>query len=583
MIKRSDFLIFLTAFVVCLYLAFNLNFPGGKRSFPSEIYTDKAGYYVYLPAVFIYNFNARKFPYRLQQECGSFTLDTVKNKIITKYTYGVALMMAPVFLPAHWMAKILHYEADGFSLYYQKMLMIPAILYLILGLFFLKKFLDHYYRRKVVYLTLMFLFLGTNLYFFSIDEGSLSHIYSFFLFSLFIFLLKRYFERGMHGFGHFIGICIALSLAVLIRPTNILLVLFFFLLDVRSMKDILKRVRHFLHPRFILTFVVILFLCYLPQMIYWKYLTGDFLYYSYKGESFIFWNNPRLIQIWFSPLNGLFLHSPMVFLLIAGMVVLIFRKNPNGFFLLIFFLLISYIFSSWWCWYYGGSFGSRPFVEFYAVLALSLAAFIDYLFQQRNLFIRTSGLTLMVLFSWYNLHLSYHYMPYTGTTWGWEKFLTELEFAGLDTYRKSDNILVWDFDNVIYGSEVPITLSESHSPPFSFQYDRFTGPVVLFYGKMEDLLDHKLTEVKVKAMVKPAFWMKTGMLFVTEIIDAGQKTVFRKDISIDRFMRDPGKFNEMDTVIFIPPDVGSWNAIRFSVQNPLRRKAYIDDVVLEFK
>ncbi len=70
----------------------------------------------------------------------------------------------------------------------------PAVVYLILGLFFLKRFLDHYFRGWIPYLAVILVFAGTNLYFFSIDEGLMSHVYSFFLFSLFLFLVKKYFS-----------------------------------------------------------------------------------------------------------------------------------------------------------------------------------------------------------------------------------------------------------------------------------------------------------------------------------------------------------------------------------------------------
>jgi len=31
---------------------------------------------------------------------------------------------------------------------------------------------------------------------------------------------------------------------------------------------------------------------------------------------------------------------------------------------------------SWWCWWYGGSFGSRPMIDTYGLMAIPLAAFL---------------------------------------------------------------------------------------------------------------------------------------------------------------------------------------------------------------
>mgnify|MGYP003593392854 CR=1 FL=1 len=44
----------------------------------------------------------------------------------------------------------------------------------------------------------------------------------------------------------------------------------------------------------------------------------------------------------------------------------------------VFLLANVYVVSSWWCWWYGGSYGQRAFIESYAVLALPLAALIQW-------------------------------------------------------------------------------------------------------------------------------------------------------------------------------------------------------------
>ena len=48
-----------------------------------------------------------------------------------------------------------------------------------------------------------------------------------------------------------------------------------------------------------------------------------------------------------------------------------------------FLLIFIYFIFSWWCWWYGGSYGSRPMVETYGILALPLAASFTYLFKKK--------------------------------------------------------------------------------------------------------------------------------------------------------------------------------------------------------
>ena len=64
-----------------------------KSSFKSYIFSDAEGYYMYLPAVFIYG-GFEDIPVRTT---GQFFRYEATNKYFTKYTCGVALMQLPFF------------------------------------------------------------------------------------------------------------------------------------------------------------------------------------------------------------------------------------------------------------------------------------------------------------------------------------------------------------------------------------------------------------------------------------------------------------------------------------------------------
>ncbi len=52
-----------------------------------EIFADQSGYYVYLPATFIYHFSAEKMPENIVNKTGlGFKFDSSHNRILTKYT-----------------------------------------------------------------------------------------------------------------------------------------------------------------------------------------------------------------------------------------------------------------------------------------------------------------------------------------------------------------------------------------------------------------------------------------------------------------------------------------------------------------
>lgn len=56
-------------------------------------------------------------------------------------------------------------ELGGFSLIYNKIFDIAGVFYLVLGLFFLKKFLKNYFPEYLQYIIILVTFLGTNLFF----------------------------------------------------------------------------------------------------------------------------------------------------------------------------------------------------------------------------------------------------------------------------------------------------------------------------------------------------------------------------------------------------------------------------------
>ncbi|MFT5878901.1 MAG: hypothetical protein ACI8SA_002772, partial [Dokdonia sp.] len=61
--------------------------------FDCEICSDKARYFMYLPAAFYYGFEASQFPKDKGQRTGNgFYLDSIENKTITKFTSGIAIL-----------------------------------------------------------------------------------------------------------------------------------------------------------------------------------------------------------------------------------------------------------------------------------------------------------------------------------------------------------------------------------------------------------------------------------------------------------------------------------------------------------
>jgi len=424
---------------VIAFLVFQRHQNTGQFNWRSKMWGDPAGYYVYLPALFIYEFDGTKLPDNIIEKTGEgFTVDE-SGRIITRYTSGVAILQAPAFLAVHAFAGIAGQEKDGFSGIYHLVSALAAILYSFLGLFFLWRFLRFYFNRSISFLTLLTLFLGTNLLYYTIDATGMSHVYSFFLFSLLLYLSHLFFIEpdSTRCNRYFIFISLTSALIVLIRPTNLVFVGLVFLLNVRSFDELAIRIRKVFSIKRILFAVIIFFLVFLPQMLYWKYASGNYVTDSYEGYGFTNLASPQVLKFLFSTNNGLFPYNPVYILILFSMLYMIWRKETNGYYILVVFLGLVYLFSSWFIFSFGCGFGSRNFVEYTAVFAVPLAYLFNHVKNQSGK-IKYTVVILTAVFVLMNMKLVSAYDKcFLGGDWDWKEysyFLKSRKYTGRTLY-----------------------------------------------------------------------------------------------------------------------------------------------------
>ena len=409
---------------IALFLTFNKHSKSGYFNYHSEIWADKAGYYVYLPAAVKFNFNSDNFPDSIDTKTGDgFTLDERNGRVLTKYTYGVALMQLPFFCLADLFAKPLNFENNGFSPIYHWSVNIASVFYLLLGLIFLFKFLNYQFDKQSSLLTIITIFLATNLYYYSIDETGMSHVYSFSLFSIFLYFLRITNYINKYGIWQNLTFGLLIGLIILIRPTNVLFVSTFLFLDINSQSEIFLRIKRLFHFKTLITITIGVLLIALPQILYWNYASGSFLDYSYGDEGFN-WMNFKLLNTWFSPNNGLFIYTPFYLLVIVLLLLMIKNKKENGIYLLVLFLTISYTFSSWWAWSFGCSFGARSYVEYLSVFSIPIA-YLFFKTKKLNAIKIASLVTLVIVLILFNLKMIYSYDDcfYGKNAWDWSWYI----------------------------------------------------------------------------------------------------------------------------------------------------------------
>lgn len=350
------------------------------RSWKAVINADGYGYYAYLPTIFIYH----SFDFtRIQKEeiklRGNISADEVgypfipatgtNNKIIDKYFIGTSILLLPFFLLAYFLSYLLGFDLSGYSILFQESVALAAVVYLLLGLILLRKLLLSYKIPDIItYIALAGIVYGTSLFYYTVSESSLSHVYSFALCSAFLFFTKKSIENG--ALKSYLLMVASLSILCIIRPTNLLIALTipFIAGDISKLLAFLKKM--FLSQR---TFLLLLMACSIIgiQLLIWHAETGNWFIWSYGNEGFNF-SHPHITDFLFSYRKGVFLYAPLLFIIMAISIgrQLVNRQYYLLFCLALFFIPAVYICSCWHQWWYGASFGMRPFIDFYPFFVL---------------------------------------------------------------------------------------------------------------------------------------------------------------------------------------------------------------------
>lgn len=436
--KESEFSIKMILYVAffLLYVIYNTKTWKTKK----VIGSDAVVYYEYLPAAFIFNDMSFNFRKNLPEDfTGTIWVEEIEKtgNGVPKTSMGMAIMYSPFFLIGHVVASIQGYTTYGYSEPYQMMIALGCFLYVFLALFYLRKILRLYFNDVVTAFTLFTIVMGTNLFYYTVREPGMSHAYSFLLVVLFIWNTLKWHQDKKVKSVVYIGLII--GLISLVRPTNVLIVLFFIFYQVVSIDTMKKKVELFwLYKKQLLIIVGGGFIVWLPQMIFWKYATGDWLFFSYGEERFYF-DKPFILEGLFSYRKGWLLYTPIMIFALLGIGFLYKKQKELLLPIILFIGLNIYVVFSWWSWFYGGSFSSRPMVDSYGLLAIPLAAFFAY-FDKKTNYLRSASLFIIFLTISLNLFQT-------------QQTKTCLHWAGMtkESYLTNFTTLGWpnDIDNML--------------------------------------------------------------------------------------------------------------------------------------
>ncbi len=405
--KSINLILILGILLLYLHSSFIFYPKWNKSGTEATIGWDVSGYYMYLPAAFIYH-DLKNINF----------LDSIMNKYhptpdrqqafkhnsghyVMKYSIGQSLQYLPFFIVAHLLAEPLGFEADGFSKPYQLAIQVGSLFMSLLGLWMLRKILLKFFTYTTVAIVLILIAFGTNYLNYAAIDGAMTHNWLFSWYTILIYYTIRFHEKQTIKNAAMIGISVGIM--SLIRPTEIISVIIPILwnlksLEIISIKEkigfIFSKIKYYVIAGILVTLIGSI------QLFYWKYVGGEWFIYSYENQGFT-WLHPHFLDYALSYRSGWLVYTPMMIFGFIGFYALI-RRKTHAVAIISFLLVNFYIVSAWDIWWYGG----RAMVQSYALFAFPLAAMVEYI-QQHN-WLKIFIYPIFVIFIAYNLWYTYH-------------------------------------------------------------------------------------------------------------------------------------------------------------------------------
>lgn len=414
---------------------------------------DARDYYSSLISVFI------RHDFAHQQGSEWYIMRT-PGGVINVHPIGVSLLLLPFFLLAYLVALVGGFQVDGFSVPFQLGIGLAALTYAGIGLVYLKKLLRHNgISDRITAWTILLVFLGTNLLYYTVAEPAMSHVYSFALVSAFLYYSCRLAQGRERRYWYASGAL--LGLILLVRPNNVLVVFTVFIWF-NSLADFRQFFTGLFRQRAFYIASLIALLIFSLQSMVWLLQSGTFWHNTYKADGF-YWLHPQTLKMLFGFDSGLFVYTPLCALFLLGLAVLYRRSRFSFFAALIALVVLFYFFSCYWAYTYFDGIGIRVLVDYYAVFA-----YLGALFLQHAATLHRLGPALTAALLLMGLNLVYCYQVDRGIIYKAGMNFNKWKYVFLKTAP--------EYRNCLGGSQDFVPYAKQHPDAALQQTYRFTSP-----------------------------------------------------------------------------------------------------------
>jgi hypothetical protein len=345
----------------------------------------------------------------------------------------------------------------------------------------------------------------------------------------------------------------------------------------------------------------------IPQVLYWKWLAGSFIYYSYNDQGFN-WLHPKIIEGLFHASNGWLAYSPIMIFSVIGLVLYKYIKDWATCLWIIFPVYI-YIIYSWYCYTYINGLGSRPMIHLYPLLGISFAAVIAFILK-KQLIMRVAFFTLSLFFIAVNISFSMQQsqklLSSEGSNWVYNiqtLFHTRIDYNDLVCLDLSQRQP--DLQRVTL---VKRLACESYVDSLSdhFVSDPVTGNGYVYHMRDEENHPHSIVVKYNRELFNNAKWLRCSgdfmvpdpsgsykHLLVISIKDKKGEFILWKSCRIenkigadenthlDVFYENGNEWGNVHYFMRIPSDIEEGDEITLDLWNIGKKEIYMDNICLD--
>lgn len=272
------------------------------------------------------------------------------------YGTGVAVLLLPFYFAAHLVSIITnilggHVSLLGYSDIYQIFSGIGAVFYTVLGLYFLEKTIVKVIGNRLFGLiSSVTIFFSTSLLYYGSFDVINSHFASFFLVSLFFFLLITRDKRSNLLLG------IVAGLLTINRLQDSIVVLIW-VIDLIRKRDSIKSA-----GKFIIGYLFAL----IPMVVHWNSVIGNPLNHPYLRGVLEKYYGGLNFDLWgslFDPVTGLFFRTPILLVLFLYFIYLVIKKDAKYLLYPFLFFIMQFIIVTAQGGWEAAAYGGRMYIS----------------------------------------------------------------------------------------------------------------------------------------------------------------------------------------------------------------------------